>query len=92
MASFMDYNDEESELGESDRRKKSVYRYFDFGDDEDDDFNRRKKSLYMLPRMSWSPYDKKGNFKLLISTYKSASLLISSWDLLNQSVNLIISF
>ena len=64
--------------GESDRRKKSVYRYFDFGDDEDDDFNRRKKSLYMLPRMSWSPYDKKGNFKLLISTYKSASLLISS--------------
>merc|ERR1711963_198040 len=62
MASFMDYNDEESELGESDRRKKSVYRYFDFGDDEDDDFNRRKKSLYMLPRMSWSPYDKKGAF------------------------------
>lgn len=60
-------NDFKPISGEADRRKKSVYRYFDFGDDEDDDFNRRKKSLYMLPRLSWSPYDKKGNFKLLIS-------------------------
>jgi len=61
MASFFDYDEEESD--DMDRRKKSIYRYFNFDryNDDDDEYDRKKKGVYLLPSMKWSNlFDKKG--------------------------------